>query len=176
MTFHAHVRRWLACAPLALMPGCIAVDVAPDDLVSDVTAAESSAPLGGEALAQRRLEMRRAYRDMVHFHATVESLNRRSDRSGQVLFNGFLDEYMGTHLDPIMRAEWQSRHPELAALDANLRFAKAELLMQMGASRRADRVIDEIEERYEGRGDMLISYPFGEQSTLNDGLALLRDS
>ena len=176
MTLHQSIRRWLACAPLALLPGCVAIDVAPDDLVPEVTAAESNAPLGGEALAQRRLEMRRAYGDMVHFHATLESLKRRRDRSGLVLFNGFLDEYMGTHLDPIMSAEWQSRHPELSVLDANLRFAKAELLMEMRATRRAHRVIDDIERRYQGREDMLVSYPFGDQSTLKDGLEILRDS
>jgi hypothetical protein len=119
--------------------------------------------------------MQRAQRDVVHYHATLLSLNRRRDKNGQVLFRGFLEAYLGTHLDPMLRGDWQSRHPELAALDANLRFAKAELLILMRETNRAQREIEEISQRYEGRGDMLVAYPIGGQGTLSEGLEILRN-
>lgn len=168
------LRPWLAVCALVLMPACVVVDLPPDELVPASTAAESSAPLGGEALAQRKLEMERAYRDMVHFHTTLVSLNRRDDRSGQVMMKDFLDRYLDLHVEPMLRPEWQSRHPELTTLDANLRFAEAETLMQLGATRRAGRIVDDIERRYEGRDDMLVGYPFGRKSTLVEALELLR--
>ena len=55
---------------------------------------------------------------------------------GLVLFTGFLDAYMGLHLDPMLGSEWQSRHPELMGLDANLRLMKAVVLIQMRSPRR----------------------------------------
>jgi hypothetical protein len=168
-----------ACAALLagawLATGCVVSHSAPPDLLPGDTAAEDSAPLGGEALTQRKHEMRRAYGDMIHFHATLESLHHRRDKNGLVLFGKFLDTYLGVHVDPLLAGEWQSRHPELDALDANLRFAKAELLIQLRSPRRAQAVMDEIERRFEGRQNMLIDYPFGEQRALGEGLELLRD-
>ncbi len=135
---------------------------------------EESAPLGGEALAQRGRDLRRALRDLRHHHATLEGLHRRRDRNGLALMGGFLDRYLGTYLEPLLRSEWQSRHPELAALDANLRFAQAEVLIQLRSPGRVQDVIDEIERRYAGREEMLVAYPIGAQSTLAEGLAQLR--
>jgi len=145
------------------------------ELAEEVTAAEQSAPLGGEALAQRRLEMRRAQKDLVHFHATLESLNRRRDRSGQQLFRGFLDAYLGTHVEPLVSGEWTSHHPELASMDASLRLLTAELLIQMRETSRAEREIELVAERYEGHGDMIVAYPIGSQGTLSEALDTLRE-
>jgi hypothetical protein len=161
---------------LWLAAGCVVSNHAPPDLLPGDTAAEDSAPLGGEALTQRKLEMRRAHADMVHFHVTLASLQFRRDKNGLVQFGKFLDTYLGTHVDPLLAGEWQSRHPELDALDANLRFAKAELLIQLRSPRRAQAVIEEIERRFQGREQMLVDYPFGEQSALGDGLELLRSN
>jgi len=162
----------LLCAWLAA--GCVVSNHAPPDLLPGDTAAEDSAPLGGEALTQRKHEMQRAYTDMAHFHDTLASLQFRRDKNGLVQFGEFLDTYLGTHVDPLLAGEWQSRHPELDAIDANLRFAKAELLIQLRSPRRAQAVIDEIERRFRGREQMLVDYPFGEQRPLGDGLELLR--
>jgi len=148
---------------------------APADLLPDQSAAEASAPLGGEALLQRKSEMERTHGDIVHFTATLDSLNHRGDRNGRVLLSKFIDAYLGLHIDPLLAGEWQSRHPELTALDANLRFAKAELLIQLREPRRAQAVMDEIEQRFMGREDMLVDYPFGEQRSLGEGLQMLRD-
>jgi hypothetical protein len=75
----------------------------------------------------------------------------------------------------MLRAKWQSVHPELAALDASLRFAKAELLIRMRYPRRVQKMIDDIERRFEGRPDLLVEYPLGRQGTLGEGLELLKD-
>lgn len=155
--------------------GCVMNRGAPADLLPDNSKAEASTPMGGEALLQRKHEMRRAYGDTIHFHATLASLHHRDDKNGRRLFTKFIDAYLGIHVDPLLAGEWQSRHPELAGLDANLRFAKAELLVALGEPRRAQAVMDQIELRFQGREDMLVDYPFGEQRSLGEGLQMLRD-
>lgn len=159
----------------ALASACVGVDRAPGDLLPEASAAEASQPLGGEALVQRKHEMRRAHADMIHFHETLQSLHHRKDKNGLVLFSQFLEAYLVVHVDPLLAGEWQSRHPELTALDANLRFAKAELLIQLRLPRRAQEVMDQIEQRFQGRADMLVDYPFGHQRPLGEGLEMLRE-
>ncbi len=138
-------------------------------------AVRNEAPLGGEALVQRKHDLERAHRDLLHFHATLTSLVDRHDSRSISLFDGFLAAYLGEYLDPLLRSEWQSRHAELAGVDASLRFAKAELLIQMRYPRRVQQTIDDIERRYKGRDALLIEYPIGRQGTLGDGLEMLRD-
>lgn len=173
----AHARRMSALAAFVAVAGvaCAFNEPAPADLLPTQGATEASAPLGGEALVQHKREMQRAHRDMAHFHATLASLNQRRDKNGLVLFSRFLDAYLGLHIDPLLAGEWQSRHPELTALDANLRFAKAELLIQLRMPRRAQAVMDQIEERFQGREDMLVDYPFGESRSLGEGLQMLHE-
>jgi len=156
-----------------LLTACAGSYELPDDFAFEASHAVETAPLGGAALAHRERQLRRAYEDMVHFHATLESLHYRRDRNGLVLFSGFLDAYMGVHLMPLLTAAWQSDHPELAALDASLRFAQAEVLIQMRSPRRVQDVINEIESRYTGRGTMLVRFPIGGQTTLEQGLEML---
>jgi hypothetical protein len=71
--------------------------------------------------------------------------------------------------------EWQSSHPEVMALDANLRFMKAQLLSNMRYPRKVQESIDDIEGRFEGRESMLVEYPVGEQRALGEALEMLRD-
>ena len=61
------------------------------------------------------------------------------------------------------------------ALDANLRFMKAQLLSNMRYPRKVQESIDDIEDRFEGRENMLVEYPVGEQRSLGEALDLLRD-
>jgi len=159
----------------ALALACAKGTEIPEYIVAEDAASQESTPLGGEALAQRKHEMERAHRDMIHFATTMESLHGRHDRNGLVLFSGFLDRYMGEHIGPLLLSEWQSRHPELMVLDVNLRFAQAEVLIQMRDARRVQHVIEEIERRYTGREDMLVEYPIGSQGTLLEGLQRLRN-
>jgi len=156
--------------------GCLVTDERlADELVLDTTAREASAPLGGEALSQRKRQLDSTYRDLTHFHATLESLNHRGDRSGQVRFSEFLETYVVKHVMPLLAGEWQSRHPEVAVLDVNVRLAVAELWVQMNAGSAADRMLDEIERRYAGREQMLVAYPIGSKGTLGEGLERLRN-
>jgi hypothetical protein len=163
----------LACAA-GLGSGCVVTHKAPADLLPEASAAEASAPLGGEALFQRKREMQRAHADLIHCDATLASLKHRRDKNGLTLFSRFVHGYLGTHVDPMLAGEWQSRHPELTALDANLRFAKTELLIQLGLRRQVQIEIEEIQRRFAGREDMLVDYPFGEQRALGEALDLLR--
>jgi hypothetical protein len=154
---------------------CASAPELPPGLLEENAAAEENAPLGGEALTQRKLEMKRAYKDLEHFHVTFQSLHQRKDRNGLILFSEFTGTYIGAHLQPMLRNEWQSEHPEVMGLDANLRFIQAEVLMQMNDPAAVQSAIDEIERRYKGRENMLVDYPIGDQSPLGQAIQVLRD-
>ena len=141
----------------------------------DTLTLREEGPLGGEALQQRKHDLTRAYRDMVHFQTTMQSLIDRHDSRSLASFDRFVEAYMGTHLDPLLASEWQSGHPELMARDASLRFMQAELLIQMRYPRRVQEVRDTIVKRYEGQYDLLIEYPVGKQGTLGRGLEILKE-
>ena len=138
------------------------------------TSHEQDTPLGGAALAQRRREMERAYRDMVQHRITLLDLRRRDDRSGSILFGNFLDAYVDRHLGPLLRSEWQSRHPELSALDASLRLLEAEVFVELRDTGRVQETLDEVARRFQGREAMLVDYPVGEQSQLGAAIESLR--
>ena len=163
---------WL---PAALLLAMGAIGCTGAELLDMDETVRNEAPLGGEALMQRKHDLDRAYRDLLHFHATLTSLVDRRDSRSISLFDDFLAAYLAEHLDPLLRSEWQSRHPELAGVDASLRFAKAQLLIQMRYPRRVQQTIDDIERRYSGREALLIEYPIGRKGTLGQGLEILRD-
>jgi hypothetical protein len=176
---HRTLRLALLATPLALaaftLAGCASRHEVPDTFAFENAEDAESTPLGGETLALRKRELLRAHRDMGHFLATLESLRHRRDRSGGILFSGFLDAYMGEHLGPLLASRWQSDHPELAALDASLRLAEAEVLIQMNAPGRAQQVLDDVSQRFEGRGSMLVELAPGGQTTLQEALRQLRE-
>jgi hypothetical protein len=145
----------------------------PYDEESGVALQES--PLGGEALIQRKHDLDRALQDMQHFQVTISTLVDRHDAGSMALLDDFLARYLSRHLDSLLRPEWQSSNNELAAVDASLRFAKAELLIRMRYPRLVQESIDDIERRYDGRDSMLIAYPLDRQSTLGEGLEILKD-
>jgi hypothetical protein len=168
-------RAGLAVLAAALVLAACRTPSAPDALLGPEEVATESRPLGGQSLAQRKQELDRAWRDLVHFQVTLESLRHRKDRNGFVLFSGFVDAYLGTHLDPLIEPEWPSEHPELQGLDANVRLVQAELLMYLRSPQRMQRALDELESRYAGRGEMLVDYPVGEQSRLADAIENLKN-
>jgi len=137
--------------------------------------AATEAPLGGEALAQRKQDLERALRDLVALHATMETLVDRRGNGRVSTFDDFVTAYFDQHLDPLLEAEWQSSHPEVVATDANLRFIKVDLLLKMNSGSEAEAVIRDIERRYRGRDNMLIGYPVGEQSSVAKALSLLKN-
>ena len=98
----------------------------------------------------------------------------RRDESGMIVFDEFADAYVTKTVLPLLEPEWQSRHPEVALLDVNARFAVASLWVIIGSTRSANRMLDEIDRRYKGRGEMLVGYPIGGETTLGEALGRLR--
>lgn len=167
--------RWMATLFIsAQLLGC-AGGIDPLSGGAAMALAEEEAPLGGEALERRRTDLARAWRDLLHFDETMQSLVDRKDSRSVALLDGYLSQYLGQHLAPLLQPRWQSSHPEVMALDANLRFMRAQILADMRYPRRVQEAIDDIEDRFEGRESMLVEYPVGEQRSLAEALQLLRD-
>jgi len=167
--------RWIAGALLLSLAGCLGSSEPETHWLGTAPAVEETAPLAGAALEQRKDQMVRAQRDLSHFQTTLESLYYRDDRDGLNRMARFADNYLTTNVDQLLDHEWQSRHPEVAVLDANLRLAKADVLLRMNQKDRAGKVLDEIERRFQRRDDMLIEHPLGTQRKLGEALKLLRD-
>ena len=158
----------------ALFAGCAG---SPDPLRAfdgEETIEEQATPLGGAALQQRRREMERAYGDMVNHRATLLNLRARNDRNGSMLFGSFLEAYLARHLAPLLRSEWQSRHPELMALDASLRLLEAEVRVELRDTGRVQEQLDELARRFAGRETLLVDYPVGKQTPLGTAIEGLR--
>jgi hypothetical protein len=165
---------WIVGVAFAAALGCVGPPQVYDEFAPDRSADEQSVPLGGDALAQKKSEMQRSLRDLMHFHRTLSSLAGRNDRTGFSTFADFLNAYLGMHVDPLLSGQWQSRHPEVMGLDANLRLLKAELFIVLRDTRRAQATIDDITARFGGRENMLVEFPDGEQGTLREGLQRLQ--
>ncbi len=170
---------WPLLAPIAIallagqLLGCAAgMDPALGGAYANL---ENEAPLSGDALAQRRMDLSRAWRDLLHFDSSMQSLLDRRDGRSVALLDGYIAQYLEQHLDPMLRPEWQSTHPEVMGLDANLRFMKAQILADMRYTRKVQDSIDDIEARFIGREGMLVEYPVGEQRPLGEALDMLAD-
>ena len=165
---------WISGLFLLIALGCASAPPANEEFAPDRSAAEESVPLGGDALAQKKTDMERSLRDLMHFHRTLSSLSGRRDKNGFSNFAEFVDAYLGTHVDPMLSGRWQSRHPEVMALDANLRLMKAEIFIVLRDTGRVQRTIEDISARYDRRQKMLVEFPNGEQGTLAEGLERLK--
>jgi len=168
--------RITAFALLAAMLACGSKTYLPKDFVRAEKSAEENGPVAGPTLDQRRENMTRMYKDLVHFRTSLRDAQERGDRATTNALAFFIDSYMNMHLDPLLDGEWQSRHPELWGLDADLRLAKADVLVRMHDTGRAVKTLDELAARYKGRDDMLVHYPLGSESPLGKAIKLLRDS
>lgn len=154
---------------------CASTGYKPVDFGTTEKTAEETAPLGGASLDHRRENMGRMYSDLMQFRTALDDAEQRGDRTTTVALSHFVDAYIGMHLDPMLAGEWQSRHPELWGVDADLRLAKAQVLKRMHERSRAKDVLEEIGTRYAGREDMLVHYPPGSQSPLGKAVQLIRD-
>jgi hypothetical protein len=171
-------RSWVRLAGFALLAvtlGCGSKTYLAKDFGRAEKSAEETAPLGGPSLDQRRENMTRMYKDLVHFRTSLRDSQERGDRTTTNALAFFIGSYMNMHLDPLLDGEWQSRHPELWGLDADLRLAKADVLIRMNDTGRAQKTLDELSTRYKGRDDMLVHYPLGSESPLGKAIKLLRD-
>lgn len=173
------MKRTLLGLPFALLLlGACASDGPPPEAVLDLEAAppaDRSTPLGGVSLSQRRMELARTQKDLEYYMATLDSLQLRRDQSGQILFKGFVDEYLGTHVDPMLATDMHSEQPELAGLDASIRLLEAELLTKLRSPHRAQQTIDALERLYQGREDMLVDWPIGKKTPLAKAMELFED-
>ncbi|HTO52325.1 MAG TPA: hypothetical protein VMR50_02980 [Myxococcota bacterium] len=167
--------RLALCAALVATLGCGSKTYLPKSFGQPEKSAEEAAPLGGPSLDQRRENMARMYRDLVNFQTSLRDSQERGDRTTTNALAFFIGSYMNMHLDPLLDGEWQSRHPELWGLDADLRLAKCDVLIRMKDTSKASKTLDEIAARYKGRDDMLVHYPLGSESPLGKALKLLRD-
>ncbi len=166
----------LLSAPALFAAGCVSNDErVADHLLERGSTIERNAPLGGESLSVRKHEVKRAYRDLIQYRDTFETLRRRRDGNGLTLFRQFAENYMDTHLQPILDADWQSDHPELLGMDANIRLVQAECYMLMSKPGKMQKVLNGIEDRYKGRETMLVDYPVGEQSMLHEAIEHISD-
>jgi hypothetical protein len=172
---HSLVRLALAVTLLAAVPACGSKTYLAKDFGKPEKSAEEASPTGGPSLDQRRENMTRMYKDLVHFRTSLRDSQERGDRTTTNALGLFIESYMEMHLDPLLDGEWQSRHPELWGLDADLRLAKADVLIRMNDTSRASKTLDEVASRYKGRDDMLVHYPMGSESPLGKAIKLLRD-
>jgi len=82
---------------------------------------------------------------------------------------------LSEHLDPMLQPAWPSTHPEVMAIDANLRFMRAQILADMRYTRKVQDSLEDIEVRFMGREVMLVEYPVGEQRPLGQALDMLAE-
>jgi hypothetical protein len=167
---------WIVTLLCAALGACSSGGGGPRNFGATEKSAEEAGPLGGPSLSQRRETMERMYKDLVHFRTAIDHAGLRGDDAAEGQLAYFVGAYVSMHLDPILDGEWQSRHPELFGLDADLRIAKADVLMRMGERGQANGVLDEVSKRYAGRADMLVHYPVGRQTPLGKAVTLLRES
>ncbi|MEE9279630.1 MAG: hypothetical protein V3V67_05605 [Myxococcota bacterium] len=172
----ARALRWMASLLLAsivlgTLPGCAPLQAEPSAFSVEV---DLGPPLSGEALQQRKRELRRAMRDMVHIGATLEGLRTRRGGTDYELVS-YVYRYFGEHVDPLLRSSTASEDPGLAALAASVHLLKADLLVEMDERSGVRRVVAEIERRFAGRDTMLVDYPIGSQTTLREALEHVRE-
>lgn len=161
---------------LAAALGCGSKTYLSKDFGKPEKSAEESGPVAGPSLDQRRENMQRMFKDLIHFRTSLRDAQERGDRTTVNALGFFMESYMNMHLDPLLDGEWQSRHPELWGMDADLRLAKADVLARLNETSRSSKTLDEIGERYKGRDDMLVHYPLGSESQLGKAIKLLRES
>jgi hypothetical protein len=163
----------LACALCACASG--GYTPVPADFALGQSAGEDASPLAGATLDHRRRLLERRFLDLAQIAEALDQSDFRGEKAAVVQLRRFADAYVGMHVDPLLAETWQSRHPELVALDAALRLRNADLLTRMKENDRARHAVDEIEELYAGRMDMLVEFPRGVQRSLRDSLRDVRE-
>lgn len=148
------------------------------DLTPSWTAQTGLAPrvyLGGEALAQKKLRMRRAHADLTHIYLVHERLSRLQKKRDRRQLEDFIRPFMERHVTPLVETrDGEGWNEDLRLLEANLLFAEAALFAAMGDAQDLEAVIAALSDRFEGYESMLIEYPIGTSSTIEHGVADLR--
>jgi succinate dehydrogenase flavin-adding protein (antitoxin of CptAB toxin-antitoxin module) len=126
-----------------------------------------------QRLFQRQRELERARGDLVHFQTTRRHMTDHYSRWGLRGYDRILARFVDERVDPLLANEWQSSHPELARLDADLRLLRVEAQIDMRSRWAARRSLRDIARRYKGQEQMLVSHRPGQRITLAEGLAIL---
>lgn len=167
-----HIPRLSALALIAALAGCASYEPVP---LEDVEAVRVSKPLGGETLAEKHRTMRRTHDDIVRNLKTLDSMLRRGDKTGIQLLKTSFYAYMDEHVEPLLAKDWTSHHPELAGLDAGVRFVAIEMLAKLQSPHRAEAIIDDVKLRFRGREDLMVDYPVGRRTELAKALELVEE-
>lgn len=141
-----------------------------DPILGPKLSAEPPPPLGGASLAKARDELLRAERELIHFQKTLVSLRLRSDVDGHNRFRRYVWEHLVQQVDPMLARAWPSEHLELAALDAQLRLMKVEVLLQMGHPLLCQRAINDIRRRFPDTERIVVTTPTAGDATLEEAL------
>ena len=168
----SNTARALALALLGALGGCASYEPVP---LEDVELTRAQKPLGGETLAEKRREMERTQQDIARHLRTLDSMLRRDDDDGVVLFKNFFYAYMDDHVKPLLARDWTSHHPELGGLDASIRFVAIETLLKLDAPHRAKPLIKDLKSRFAKRGDLMVDYPVGRRTNVTKALELVEE-
>ncbi|MCH7869751.1 MAG: hypothetical protein IH881_18805 [Myxococcales bacterium] len=171
----------LALAPVLGASGCASLQFDFAKLIGR-SAPEASLPgiieprvfLGGAALAQKKLRMRRVHADLVHLYRGYEINTRQLKRRDALQLEAFVRPFIDRHVDPLFVTKGQGWNTDLRLLKANLLFAKAALFVAIEESAGLTEVIDTLSGRFRDHESLLIEYPIGETQTLAHGIRDLR--
>lgn len=130
--------------------------------------------LGGAALAQKKLRMRRVHADLVHLFRGYELTTRQLKHRDSSRLEGFIRPFIDKHVDPLFTSEGQGWNTDLRLLEANLLFAKAALYLAIEETVGLTEVIDSLTDRFRDYESLMIEYPLGESQTLAHGIRELR--
>ncbi|MFI5321324.1 MAG: hypothetical protein ACHQ6V_17250 [Myxococcota bacterium] len=161
---------WLAL--LGALAGCASYEPVP---LEDMETTRVAKPLGGETLAEKSRTMQRTHADIVRNLRTLDSMLMRGDDSGIQLLKTSFYAYMDEHVEPLLAKDWTSHHPELAGLDAGIRFVAIEMLSKLESPHRAEALIDDVKLRFRNRGDLMVEYPVGRRTKLDKALELVEE-
>jgi hypothetical protein len=164
----------LAIVSVGILSGCALDQGEGDYFQKRDRIAEAEVYTVGQALAQRKAQLRRAHRDLLNIEKTLESLRRHRYTEEINLMQGFVDSYIREQVDPLVSSRKTGWHPELVTLDVNLLIAKGAVLARLGDGPGVSRVIGGLESRFEGFESLLVEYPLNTQSTLEASLDVLR--
>ncbi len=98
------VRLALVVAALAVVPGCGSKTYLAKDFGHAEKSAEEASPTGGPSLDQRRENMTRMYKDLVHFRTSLRDSQERGDRTTSNALGLFIEK-----ADVLMRMNDTSR-------------------------------------------------------------------
>ncbi len=154
---------------LLVLPACAGRWTGSDYLSAQPVSTEPDEQLAGESLEQQKRALRRTHDDLKAIQLTAQSLRRHRNIQGIEAFESFVQPFIADQVRPLLDEEPQW-HPELKLLKANLMFAEAAVWLELRDSGRVSKVTRRIEKALSGEKNMLVEYPLGDESTVEQAL------